>query len=168
MEHEGDKVMDDQWKDKTNDEKRHYMDVTQALYSTSPKAIKSLPPKRRKVTRSSTDLGNPSESLIQCNLVKWARLQRIPLISIPNHGKRSAWSGQKEVAMGLTKGVSDLFLARPVGKFGGMWIELKSKGRTPSVEQCEWLARMATEGYQTGWYDNFDDAMKAIIKYLAS
>ena len=156
----------DDWQTKTKGQKKRYLELANGLYSVNPPANDVKPPKRRKVKRSTSNPSSPSESAIQSSLIKWARLQRIPLISIPNHGKRSAWSGKREVAMGLTRGVSDLFLARASQNFHGMWIELKAKGRLPTNEQYDWLGRMGKEGYMTGWYDNLDDAMAAINKYL--
>lgn len=151
------------WQKRSKRSKDAILDVAQALYSGQPTDIKPIAPKRPKAKRSVT---NPPEYMIQAALVKWARLQRLPLISIPNHGKRTAWAGEQEVAMGLTKGVSDLFLARPNGYLHGMWIELKSKGRSPTVEQYDWLNGMESEGYRAVWYDNLDDAIAGIKNYL--
>lgn len=151
------------WEDKTKRQKREYLNLTQALYSANPEPIEPKAPNKPKVKRSTDD---PSEAIIQQIIVKWARSQGLPLISIPNHGKRSAWAGIREVSMGLTRGVSDLFLARPNGRYHGMWIELKSRGRKPTYEQTEWLARMIKEGYHGVWFDNVEDTKLAIIEYL--
>lgn len=155
--------MTKEWHERTKREQREYMNLTQALYSANPEPIIAKAPKKPKIERS---LDNPTESLIQQKIVSWARNMGLPLISIPNHGKRSAWGGQREVMMGLTKGVSDLFLARPKNGKGGMWIELKSRGRVPTFEQTEWLYHMRDEGYEIGWFDNVADAQEAIIRYL--
>lgn len=151
------------WSEKTKRQKSVYLDVAQALYSTNPTVVQAIPVKRPKAKRSAND---PSEATIQATIVQWARSMAFPLISIPNAGKRSAWAGHREVALGLTRGVSDLFLARPSRQYHGMWIELKSRGRQPTVEQHEWLARMIKEGYHAVWFDNIDDTKRSIIDYL--
>lgn len=158
--------MDDRWRTKSKSARITTLDVAQALYSAKPTDIKPIASKRPKAARSSSDPSNPTEAHIQSALVKWARSLGLPLISIPNHGKRSAWQGMKEKACGLTPGVSDLFLARPSMSRSGMWIELKSKGRTPTVDQYDWLNRMEHEGYRAVWHDNLDDAISAIKSYL--
>jgi hypothetical protein len=109
----------------------------------------------------------PKEYEGQIKLVAWARSKDLPLISIPNAGKRSAWQGEKERAMGLTAGVSDLFLARPSFAFHGFWLEMKSKGRKPTPLQEEWLGRMRGYGYKAEYYDDWENAKIAIIDYLA-
>ncbi len=141
--------------------KRH-MDAVKGLYGSEP----YIPPKayiKRKVKRRTDPLG---ESAIQIKLVTWAKKLNLDLISIPNHGKRSYWTGQKEVAMGLTKGVSDLFLAHPSDGYGGFWIELKRPGQKPTTEQYAWLVKMVERGYAAKSFDNFEIARDAIIEYL--
>lgn len=155
------------WQARSKRSKQAILGLTQALYSATPKQIAVKPPTKPKVKRKNDPLLYPSESKIQRAIVQWARLQGLPLISIPNHGKRSLWAGRNEVAMGLTKGVSDLFLARPVGYYAGMWIELKAKGKKPTVEQYEWLEIMLKEGYHAVWFDNIDDTKRGIVDYLA-
>jgi hypothetical protein len=157
--------MDDQWDARSKQGKKEYLNLAQALYADQPTEIAPVAPKRPKAARKPT---TPSEAIIQTMLVTWARKQGLPLISIPNAGVRSRYAGHKEVQMGLTKGVSDLFLARPSGAFHGMWIELKSQKRLPTMEQYDWLQRMIKEGYHAVWFDNFDEAQAAIVAYLAA
>ena len=109
---------------------------------------------------------DPKEYEGQIKLVSWARSMELPLISIPNGGKRSAWQGEKERAMGLTAGVSDLFLAKPAFAFHGFWLEMKRKGRKPTDLQEEWLGRMRGYGYKAEYYDDWEKAKIAIIDYL--
>jgi VRR-NUC domain len=145
---------------------KKYMAAIQALYGTQ-ESTPSLPLKKK---RSSCDEAvlkpeTPSEAEIQMQLVAWARKHGLPLISIPNAGKRSLWAGQRERAMGLTAGVSDLFLAMPQGNYHGAWIELKAKGKKPSPIQLEWLQKMFKWGYYANWYDNLEEAKAAIAAY---
>jgi len=143
--------------------RKNYNQNIAALYGDKTN-IPVKPPTKRKKPRSHDPL---SEHYIQIKLVQWARMKGLTLISIPNHGKRSAWAGQKEVAMGLTKGVSDLFLAHPSGVKSGYWIELKRPGRCPTFDQYAWLKKMREHGYAADWFDDFDKAKSAIEQYLA-
>ena len=134
-----------------------------ALYGSKENAQIVMPI----VQRSSHKPNEPKEYEGQIKLVAWARSEDLPLISIPNGGKRSAWQGEKERAMGLTAGVSDLFLARPAFAFHGFWLEMKRKGRKPTELQEEWLGRMREYGYKAEYYDDWEKAKIAIIDYLA-
>lgn len=132
---------------------------------------------------------DPSEHQIQCAIVEWSTkvfvdhpsggkvLLRPYLIKIPNEGKRSWAHGKKMKAEGLTRGVSDLFLAIPRRKQSlisasvyiekcGLWLEIKKKGKKPSPEQCEFLYAMREIGYHADWKDTVDEGIQAIKDYL--
>jgi hypothetical protein len=142
--------------------KAEYVKATAGLYGDMP----YVPSKSRKVKRKPRDPSAPTEWQCQRTLVTWARLRGLPLISIPNQGKRSYWQAQREVAAGLTKGVSDTFLAMPSSGKHGYWLELKSKGKKPRPEQLEWMDKMRANGYAADWFDTWEAARDAIIKYL--
>lgn len=107
-----------------------------------------------------------TERIQQTALVKWARLKNLPLVAIPNGGARSAWEGAKMRAEGLTRGVSDLFLAYPTKTYHGFWIEMKAPGKKPNKEQIDWLILMRSHGYHAEWYDNWEKAKCDIEIYL--
>lgn len=83
---------------------------------------------------------------------------------IPNEGKRT--NGDKLRKMGMIKGSSDYFLARPSHGFAGFWIEMKAPGKKPTPEQLAFLANKAKRGYHTGWFDHWEKAKEAIQQYL--
>lgn len=147
--------------------KRNHAISYEELYGSAPE-IASNAPNLRKVERLPVKPIYPSEFEEQCALVEWARLKGLPLIAVPNGGKRTYWTGQREVAAGLTKGVSDLFLARKIGMLGGYWVEMKRRGGKPTPEQLAWLDRMRDEGYRAEWFDNWELARDSIIEYLCS
>ncbi len=120
------------------------------------------PIKRNKASNLNTNY----EDINQQALVKWARILKLPLISIPNQGKRSFWLGKKERSMGLTAGVSDLFLALPNKYYHGFWIEMKRKGEKPKPNQLIWLNKMQFYGYKADWFDDWEEAKKEIESYL--
>jgi len=121
----------------------------------------------------------------QMAIISWSKLAHIPgtnkkisdyLIAIPNEGKRDPKLGSKRVRMGLKKGVSDLFLAYPVGGMHGCWIEMKKRRlhfdtegealRSVTEHQKDWQIRMKQEGYFTAICYGADEAMKSISTYL--
>jgi hypothetical protein len=106
------------------------------------------------------------ESILQTRLVAWARAKGYILISIPNQGKRTPWQGERERAMGMTAGVSDLFLAHRNAQYGGFWVEMKSKYGRPTLMQLEWIHKMRAQGYKAEWYDDWEKARDAIMEYL--
>lgn len=103
----------------------------------------------------------PLERIECINLMKWARYQKLPLIHIPNEGKRSIGEGRALRAMGLTPGVSDFFL--PIASKGlhGLWLEMKrQEGGVLSEAQSQWLEKMRGNGYAAyvskGWREGSD------------
>lgn len=139
-----------------------YLSATQALYGVAtPEPIK---PRKRALMRPQAI--KRSEAQEQACLVQWLRAQGLLVHSIPNHGKRSLWAGERERTMGLLKGVCDLFLAEPRGKYHGFYIELKSRGGKLRPEQAEFIAQTRQRGYAAAMYDSFEAAQAAIGKYL--
>lgn len=69
-------------------------------------------------------------------------------------------------SMGLTAGVSDLFIAEPRQGSAGFWVELKAPGNIPSDSQYEWLFKMRNKGYKAEWYDHWEKARLAIEEYI--
>lgn len=114
----------------------------------------------------------PSEENEQIALVEWvAYFTQVGkyLIHIPNEGKRSWCQGKKQKKLGLTAGVSDLFLAYPVFPWHGFWIEMKSgsqQGKKIPLLQEEWLKSMHGLGYKTMVAFGWIEAAKAIAEYL--
>jgi hypothetical protein len=153
---------DEDFSCKSKTYRKDYNQNIAALYGTE-KCPALKPRTKPKVKRR---IDQYVEASIQIKLVQWAKSEGLDLISIPNAGKRSYWTGQKEVAMGLTAGVSDLFLPYITDFYGGFWIELKTPGKTPRPNQVDWMTKMRLKGYKAEWYDNFDIARDAIIEYI--
>lgn len=113
----------------------------------------------------------PERDLVHLPLMN--RIRRHPWLApfvmhIANERKTSSWHGGMLKRMGVLVGVSDLFVAVPIpGKFGGFWIELKAPGKKPTLDQEDFLARMAAKGYMTGWFDDWERAWSAIENYLS-
>lgn len=88
------------------------------------------------------------------------------LFAIPNGGKRHVAVAKKLKAMGVKRGVSDLFLPVPLHGACGFWIELKVADGKATADQLAWIDRMVEEGYAAivvwGWVA----AVRAIDSYL--
>lgn len=95
----------------------------------------------------------PTEDEEQIWLFSWAELKlgRFPELAlmhhIPNGGKRSKTEAARFKAMGVKRGVSDIFLPVARGGYYGLYIELKAKDGRPEKEQKEWIAAVQEQGY---------------------
>jgi VRR-NUC domain len=126
-----------------------------------------------------------SEADIQKASVKWFDFQyphfsRL-LFHIPNGGRRQMtqvrdrFGNARNVPieaknlkdMGVRRGVSDLFLSVPSGKYHGCYIEMKSYKGTTTKEQKEFLAMVGAQGYK--WYivKSLDEFTTAVKEYLS-
>jgi hypothetical protein len=141
--------------------RKQYLSNLRALYCGTPTEKPILPARKQKK--------KPIQRIEQQNqiaLVKWARLNNLPLIAISNEGKRSRFGGMIHCAMGLTAGVSDLFLAMPSGDLHGFWIEMKAHGKKPRPEQMAWMDKMRANGYKADWFQSWEVAKLSIQNYL--
>ncbi len=114
------------------------------------------------------------ESRIQGSLVKWwavahvaYKLPEFALFSIPNGGWRDPIGAAILKREGLRPGVSDMFLARPIGKYHGLFLELKAPNGKVSDEQSRFIIEMTKLGYSAGACYSLDQAVKYIADYLA-
>ena len=99
------------------------------------------------------------------NLGKWPELAL--LFHIPNGGRRSAAEAGRFRAMGVKKGVPDLFLPVARGGFHGLFIEMKRRrGGSLSPEQGDWLEALRGEGYRALRCDGWEQARDALVEYL--
>lgn len=109
----------------------------------------------------------------QRTLFEWVKLQEGThpelklLFHVPNEGKRSYVTGGRMKAAGLKKGVPDLWLPVPKGRYHGLVIELKrEKGGRVSDEQMEWIKALTINGYRAVIAFGWDAARKEIADYL--
>lgn len=95
----------------------------------------------------------PTEDEEQIWLFSWAKLKlgRFPELAlmhhIPNGGQRSKSEAARFKAMGVKRGVSDIFLPVARGGYHGLYIELKAKDGKAEKEQKEWIAAVREQGY---------------------
>ena len=106
-----------------------------------------------------------SECAEQITVVEWCDLMHIPVVHIPNEGKRSPATANLLKSMGLRKGFPDLLVTRARGGYHGFAVEMKyDKGKT-TKDQEEWLEILSAEGYACVVCWNADDAIRLIDKY---
>ena len=97
------------------------------------------------------------------------------MIHIENERKCSHFQGKMRKKKGVRKGVSDIFLPKPMGEFHGLWIELKGPknkvGYNPapiSIDQKIWLEKMTKLGYKAVVCYGFAEAVEAIKCYMGT
>lgn len=123
------------------------------------------------------------ESQSQRALIEWASMASFPcqipnikpdekiidfLYAIPNGGARSKATAGKLKAEGVKAGVWDLKLEVPIGKFPGLWIEMKAGKNTLSKEQVQWRDRMQRMGFKCVVCWDWLAAKDHIMEYLGS
>lgn len=118
----------------------------------------------------------PTEHEEQVQLFAWAKLHELrhePLqwmFAVRNEA-RTANVGVKSrfVLEGVKKGVPDIFLPVPRGKFHGFFIEMKRQGAPKSTikpEQHAWAVYLRGQGYAHGFARGWRVAAMAIADYL--
>ena len=119
----------------------------------------------------------PTENQEQRAIVKW--LSYHPIVrnyycKINNEGQRTAGQGYNLQLMGLRRGASDLLIYYPVGRFSGLWIEMKrAKEYTISERnsltwkaQVDFQENVKRVGYVAFFAYGWVDAKNIIEKYL--
>ena len=107
----------------------------------------------------------PTEDEEQIWLFLWAKINsgKWPELAlmhhIPNGGMRSKSEAARFKAMGVKRGVSDVFLPVSKGGYHGLYIELKAKDGRLEKEQKEWIAAVREQGYYAAvCYGGFEAA----------
>ena len=108
----------------------------------------------------------PREEDEQIAFVQWCDMLNIPVIHIPNEGKRSAYMGAKLKRMGLKPGVPDLFVPCAHGGHHGLFIEMKVGNNKPTENQKEWMRLLSAQGYACTVAYSFEDATKTVGAYM--
>jgi len=116
------------------------------------------------------NLAVPSEDDVQIAVIDWCRLhhdERRMTLHIPNEGKRSKLGHIKQVRKGLIPGAADLFIPGARAGWHGLYLELKSLGKTPTPDQQQFGKDMNACGYAWAWADGVDKAIAIIERYMA-
>ena len=113
----------------------------------------------------------PTESQEQQRLVLKLRWLHPDIIffAIPNGGKRNAGEARRMVLEGVESGIPDIFIAKAIKHYHGLFIELKRAVKsksTTSIEQIEKHKSLIAEGYCVKVCYGCDNAYQTILDYL--
>ena len=112
------------------------------------------------------------EHHLQCNCVKWFRLQyprmKHNLFAVPNGGGRGKADAGKLKAEGVLSGVSDLILLKRNTEYGGLMIEMKTKKGVQAGSQKDWQEKISKDGYKYVVCRSLEDFMREVNEYLSS
>lgn len=108
---------------------------------------------------------------MQVEVISWAREHEALhpglelLFHCPNEGRRSPRSGARMKRMGMMAGVPDLQLPLPVGRYSGLWMELKTKRGRLTDTQKWWLERLQRYGHHAVVCRSAEEAIDQIAEY---
>ena len=128
----------------------------------------------------------PTEHQEQKTVIEWAEAMRIELpeagliFAIPNGGMRPqtvrynrkgrmvrySAEGRKLREEGTKAGVPDLFLPVSRQEWKGLFIELKTKTGSVSLEQQIWIGKLTVQKYAVTVCRGADEAIDTIKRYL--
>ncbi len=110
-------------------------------------------------------------------VVSWFKAQypNVTIMAIPNAQKFLAKAAnifamiKSMEAEGFVVGASDLFIAKPVGVYHGLFLEMKDVGKdykSVSAAQRRFILDMKRAGYHADWAPGFDAAQSIIKSYM--
>jgi hypothetical protein len=102
----------------------------------------------------------------QATVIEYCDIRDIPIVHIPNEGKRSEAYGSRMKRLGMRKGFPDLFVPLPRHGYHGFFIEMKSEKGKLSPDQRLWLVRLKNAHYATAVCYGSADAIRLIEKYV--
>ena len=89
------------------------------------------------------------------------------VFAIPNGGRRELREAARLKAEGVLAGVPDLFIARALSGYHGLFVEMKrAKGGSVSSHQAKLIERLRDEGYRVEVCRGADAAWSKIVDYL--
>lgn len=96
---------------------------------------------------------------------KYPKLKRI--FAIPNGGARHKAVAGKLKAEGVRKGVLDICLPVPSGRYHGLFIEMKRrKGSYPADDQKKEVVELRADGYRAEVCKGWEEARDVLIEYM--
>ncbi len=108
----------------------------------------------------------PTEGEEQAAVVQWCDLVHIPIVHVPNEGKRSARYGATLKRAGMRPGFPDLFIPVAKKEFHGLFIEMKVGKNKPTADQEKWINLLNANGYKAVVCYGYDQAVNTIIQYM--
>ena len=116
-----------------------------------------------------------SEAKHQENVIKWTQQpsvhDRWPELSllhhIPNGGTRKPAEAKHLKDQGVKRGVPDLCLPVPRGKYHGLYIEMKTEHGHTSDEQEWWGDKLSAQGYAWKVCHGWQAAVSVLEWYMS-
>lgn len=90
----------------------------------------------------------------------------VPMVHVPNGEVRDSRTGAKLNAQGLRKGMLDLFMGVPAGKYCGLIIEVKKSDGRLSKWQKIWIAFFRRMGWRVEVCRSFSECINSTVSYL--
>lgn len=119
-------------------------------------------------------LPNPkTEAQHQMNVINWSILHTAEwpelalLHHIPNGGTRDAVEGRHLKQQGVKRGVPDLCLPVPKGKYHGLYLEMKTETGRPTTEQKWWGEHLVQKGYMWEVCYGWKSAVRVLEWYVS-
>lgn len=112
---------------------------------------------------------SPLEADEQKDLFQMCSESNIEMVHIPNEAKRSAAVANELKKEGLRKGFPDNFFPYAVGKYHGLFIEMKRQDASASrvsPEQTEWINYLNQKGYCAKVCYGAAAAFDTVTRYL--
>lgn len=114
------------------------------------------------------------ESKHQQAVIKWSRQPEVrakwPELALLHHIKNETTEGKKQVAidkaMGVKKGVPDLFLPVSRGQYHGLYIEMKNETGRATEAQKWWGEQLLQQGYFWEVCHGWQSAARMLEWYL--
>lgn len=158
--------MTKEWNERGKKERKKYVDAMGKLYGDKVADVEVFAPvvkKKAKAKRKDCPLEKDEQIRLAVKLDKLGILWT----STANGGSRHKVEAVSIRRQGLKKGVQDILIFEPRGKYHGALIELKRvSGGTLSMEQQYWRDEAAQRGYFTAVCKGCDNAYEVITKYL--
>lgn len=116
-----------------------------------------------------------SESQHQMAVMKWTQQESIRrkwpelklLFHIPNERYCTPQQGKNLQRMGVKRGVPDLFLPVPRGRYKGLWLEMKTERGTTTDDQEWWGRQLQGQGYMWEVCHGWESAVRVLEWYLS-
>ena len=93
-------------------------------------------------------------------------MKLMTMFAIPNGGERNKAVAAKLKAEGVKPGVPDIFLPVAVGRWYGLFVEMKKIGGKASPEQKDWIGALTCNGYRVYLCEGWRMAAESIQYYL--
>lgn len=107
-----------------------------------------------------------NETAEQEAVIAYCDVRHIPVVHIPNEGKRTVSYAERLKRAGMRPGFPDLFIPLAREGFHGLFVEMKyGKGKT-TAEQEAWLTLLGENGYRAVVCYGCEEAIREICCYV--